>query len=324
MCVCVGGGGAHEREQSGTPAADDERRPPDSPVCPLPLGPCTQVRIPARELEAWAAGAPAIPAAAAAAAADIPAAELRTLKLFSLNDYLGLSTHADVRRASAAAALACGSGPRSSALVGGYTTWHRELEGALAALKGTEEALLFPTGYAANLAVAAALCVGGGVAVYSDELNHASIVDGTRLARRDGAQVHVYRHNDLEQLDAMLAACPSGELARRQCSQLQHSCSSSERPHPPNSDPACTRPPAPAPGMRKLVLTDSLFSMDGDYADLRGLARLKARHGFLLGVDEAHATLVCGARGGGAAEAQGVAEHVDLHVGTLRCAATGR
>lgn len=194
------------------------------------------------------------------------AGDLQTIKLFSLNDYLGLSTHPAVRQAAADAALQCGNGeaaccgelrgeaatvcqsacgqicfallmlyprskplpnqvrpclvrpapprpagPRSSALVGGYTSWHRDLEAALAQLKGTEDCLLFPTGFAANLAVASALCRDGNVVVLSDELNHASIVDGARLGRRDGAKLLVYRHNDLAHLEQLLRSeCPPG------------------------------------------------------------------------------------------------------------------
>ncbi|KAG2427191.1 hypothetical protein HXX76_010910 [Chlamydomonas incerta] len=229
-----------------------------------------------------------------------PGALLR-LKLFSLNDYLGLASHPDVAAAAARSALRVGLGPRSSALVAGYSHSHRQLEAAIAELKGTEDCLLFPTGFAANLSVLTTLAGGaageGGVAIFSDELNHASIIDGARLALRPGSgsgsgsgsgfgssggggvSLHIYRHNDLAHLEELLAACP----------------------------PRC----------RRLVVADSLFSMDGDFADLRGLAALKRRHGFLLALDEAHATLVCGAGGGGAAEAAGVADQVDLHVGTL-------
>lgn len=105
-------------------------------------------------------------------------------------------------------------GPRSSALVGGYTSWHRDLECALAQLKGTQDCLLFPTGFAANLAVASALCRGGNIVLLSDELNHASIVDGARLGRRDGAKLLVYRHNDLAHLEELLQSeCPPGGRA---------------------------------------------------------------------------------------------------------------
>ncbi len=107
------------------------------------------------------------------------------------------------------------AGPRSSALVGGYTSWHRDLECALAQLKGTQDCLLFPTGFAANLAVASALCRGGNIVLLSDELNHASIVDGARLGRRDGAKLLVYRHNDLAHLEELLTSeCPPGGRAQ--------------------------------------------------------------------------------------------------------------
>ncbi|CAG9461385.1 unnamed protein product [Pedinophyceae sp. YPF-701] len=205
------------------------------------------------------------------------------LVLFSSNDYLGLSSHEGVRSAVASSAARHGMGPRSSAIVAGYTAEHRMLERALADLKGTEDCVLCPTGFAANLAAIGALLArtdgsGGRVAVFSDELNHASIIDAVRLARTPATDVHVYRHNDTAHLDALLSASDAD---------------------------------------RKLVVTDSLFSMDGDFADLRGLARLRRKHGFMLLLDEAHATLVCGERGGGAAEMMGVERDVDVHVGTL-------
>ena len=205
--------------------------------------------------------------------------DLQTIKLFSLNDYLGLSTHPRVRAAAAEAAQSCGNGPRSSALVGGYTCYHHDLETALAELKGTQESLLFPTGFAANLAVVSSLASGGDVDIFSDELNHASIVDGARLGRRGGSNLHIYRHNDLDHLESLLTATSSNR--------------------------------------RKLVITDSLFSMDGDFADLQGIAALRQQYGFLFALDEAHATLVCGPNGEGAAAAAGISDAVDLHIGTL-------
>ena len=216
---------------------------------------------------------PPHPAAASAAAPSV-------ITLFSTNDYLGLSAHPAVRAAAAAAAAAVGCGPRASALVpGGYTRAAADLEAGLASLKGTPACLLFSSGYAANAAVLAALASGPGAAIFSDALNHASIVDGARLAARAGAGLVVYPHGDLGALDAALAASP--------------------------------------PGARRLVITDSLFSMDGTFADLKGLVALKRKHGALLVVDEAHATLVCGPGGGGVAEAAGVAADIDVHVGTL-------
>ncbi|KAL3138918.1 hypothetical protein ABBQ32_005735 [Trebouxia sp. C0010 RCD-2024] len=201
------------------------------------------------------------------------------LKLFSLNDYMGLSQHPAICRAAGDTAVQCGMGPRSSALVGGYTRQHQDLEASLATLKGTEDCLLFSSGFAANLAVVSALCQGPDAVIFSDELNHASIIDGCRLATRSKGALQVYRHNDMAHLEELLQACPASK--------------------------------------RKLVITDSLFSMDGDFADLHGLVALRRRYGFALALDEAHATLVAGDRGGGAAEMFGVASEVDIHIGTL-------
>jgi len=200
------------------------------------------------------------------------------LRLFSANDYLGLSTHPEVRQAASQAAAQAGMGVRASPLVAGYSQAHAELERELARLKGAEDCLLFSSGFSANLAVLGALARDPAVDVLSDELNHASIIDGARLAAR--GRIHTYRHNDLRHLEALL------QKLRR-------------------------------PGRRQLVVTDSLFSMDGDFADLKGLAALRGRYGFLLALDEAHATLVCGPSGGGAAEAAGIEGAVDLHIGTL-------
>jgi 8-amino-7-oxononanoate synthase len=171
---------------------------------------------------------------------------------------LGLSAHPAVRKAVFDAVAKYGMGPRASPLVAGHTHIHAELESELATLKGTEDCLLFPTGFAANMAVMSALAAGD-VAVFSDELNHASIIDGIRLASRSGGQFrgeqHVYRHNDVGHLRE--------QLRSSRCA-------------------------------RKLVVTDSLFSMDGDLAPLKELADLRREEGFLLVVDEAHATLVFG------------------------------
>lgn len=171
----------------------------------------------------------------------------RPMVSFAANDYLGLTHHPTVQAAAHAALERWGAGSGASRLVVGSRPVHSELEVALARWKGTEDALLFPTGYAANLG---ALTVFGrsDVTVLSDELNHASIIDGCRLAR---AQVGIYRHGDLDHLADLLAGV---------------------------AGPA-------------LVVTDAVFSMDGDAADLTGLAELTARHGALLVLDEAHAVL---------------------------------
>uniref|UniRef100_A0A061RME3 8-amino-7-oxononanoate synthase n=1 Tax=Tetraselmis sp. GSL018 TaxID=582737 RepID=A0A061RME3_9CHLO len=202
----------------------------------------------------------------------------RSLVLFSSNDYLGLSTHPEICRAASECATLYGLGVRSSPLVAGFSHLHSDLEAALAQLKGTEDCLLFSSGFSANLSSVGALAADPQVDVFSDELNHASIIDGARLAAR--GRVDVYRHNDTGHLEDLLKAKRSS-------------------------------------GRRQLVVTDSLFSMDGDFAELKALAALRRKYGFLLAVDEAHATLVCGPGGGGAAEAAGVASEVDLHIGTL-------
>ena len=239
-------------------------------------GDSTSVRVDQGTHERWMANTPSVGDEAYTSTASATQVELA---LFSSNDYLGLSTHPDVRAAAASAAAAHGCGPRASALVAGFTELHQELEARLARLKATEAALLFPTGYAANTAVLGALADSASCAIFSDELNHASIIDGARLASKGaGAALHVYRHNDLAHLDALLSA--------------------SDAP-------------------RKLIVSDSLFSMDGDFADVAGLATMRGQHGALLVLDEAHATLVCGESGGGAAEAAGVADSVDVHIGTL-------
>ena len=194
--------------------------------------------------------------------------------LFSTNDYLGLSHSPEVREATALAAAARGLGLRGSALVCGYSDEHAALEAELGELKGTETALLFPTGYQANLSVVSALG-GPDATIFSDQLCHASLIDGCRLAR---CQVEIYAHRDASDLDRRLAAC---------------------------------RTP------RRVIVTDSVFSMEGTHAPLRDLVEVKRRHGALLVVDEAHATLVYGDGGGGLTEAQGVAADIDLHVGTL-------
>jgi 8-amino-7-oxononanoate synthase len=170
---------------------------------------------------------------------------------FASNDYLGLSAHPAVRAAAHDALERWGTGAGASRLVTGSRPVHADLEEALAQWKGTEAAVCFPTGFAANLGVLSVLG-GPGVRVFSDELNHASIIDGCRLSR---SHVVVYRHRDLDHLDGLLASGGSGET------------------------------------MPSLVVTDSVFSMDGDVAPIDDLEAICARHGALLVIDEAHAVL---------------------------------
>ena len=172
----------------------------------------------------------------------------RPVVSFASNDYLGLTQHPAVVRAAHDALDRWGAGAGSARLIVGSRPVHSELEAALAAWKGTERAVLFPTGFATNLGVLTTFGAPD-VLVCSDELNHASIIDGCRLGR---ARVEVYRHRDLDHLSDLLAA----------------------------SDAA-----------RAIVVTDTVFSMDGDVAPVADLTELCARQGALLVLDEAHAVL---------------------------------
>ena len=199
----------------------------------------------------------------------------RELINFASNDYLGLA--GDPRLADAAAQVAheAGTGARASALVVGRTDWHERLERRIAQFEGTEAALLFPTGYAANLGAITAL-VGSGDVVLGDRLNHASLIDGCRLS---GAAFRVYPHGDVDRLDHELG---------------KHS-----------------------QARRRLIVTDGLFSMDGDFAPLRELCDVAEHHNAMLLVDEAHGTGVLGRSGRGCAEHLGVEDRIPVRVGTL-------
>ncbi len=194
--------------------------------------------------------------------------------LLCSNDYLGLAGHPRVREAAAEAALSWGAGAGASRLISGNMTPHRRLEERLATFKGYEATLLFGSGYLANVGTISALADRGGV-VFSDELNHASIVDGCRLAR---AETFVYRHGDVEHLAWGLRE---------------------------------------ARGRGSLIVSDGVFSMDGDVAPLEGLVGLAREHRCRLMIDEAHATGGLGPGGRGSVAAAGLSGEVDLVVGTL-------
>ena len=198
----------------------------------------------------------------------------RQVLLLCSNNYLGLADRTEVREAAAEAALRWGAGAGASRLISGNMEPHRQLEARLAAFKGYEAALLFGSGYLANTGVIAALA-GRGQVVFSDELNHASIVDGCRLSR---AETFVYRHGDTEHLAWGLRQ--AGERAA-------------------------------------LLVSDGVFSMDGDVAPLPELLELARRHGARLLVDEAHATGAIGPGGRGSVSAAGLSGEVDVVVGTL-------
>lgn len=196
----------------------------------------------------------------------------RPLLLLASNDYLALAGDARVRERASRAVLEWGTGSGGSRLTTGSLVLHSELERRLAAFKQTERALLFNTGYMANVGVLTALC-GRGDVIFSDELNHASIIDGCRQSR---AEVIVYAHNDM------------ADLARKAAAQA---------------------------GRRGIIVSDAVFSMDGDCVPLPELVAIADRYGFLSMIDEAHATGVLGPSG------RGAAEHFhcmpDILVGTL-------
>jgi len=198
----------------------------------------------------------------------------RDVLLLCSNDYLGLASHPRVRAAAAEAAMRWGAGAGSARLIAGNMPPHRALEQRLAAFEGYESALLFGSGYLANTGAIAALA-GRGEVVFSDELNHASIIDGCRLSR---AETFVYRHRDVEHLAWGLRE---------------------------------------AGGRAALIVSDGLFSMDGDVAPLAELAELARRHDCRLMVDEAHATGTLGPGGRGSVAAAGLSGEVDVVVGTL-------
>jgi 7-keto-8-aminopelargonate synthetase-like enzyme len=213
------------------------------------------------------------------------------------NNYLGLADHPRVREAAAEAAMRWGVGAGASRLVSGTMTIHRRLEERLAAFEQSEECLLFGSGYLANLGVIGALAGRGGT-VFSDELNHASIVDGCRLSR---AEVVVYRHLDTEHLAWCL---------RRHGSPPARAARGAGEGRRSSGDGRLGE------GGR-LIVTDTVFSMDGDIAPLERIAELAKAHGARLMVDEAHATGALGPDGRGAVAEAGLEDEVDVIVGTL-------
>jgi glycine C-acetyltransferase/8-amino-7-oxononanoate synthase len=204
--------------------------------------------------------------------------EGRPVMLLCSNNYLGLADHPRVREAAADAAMRWGVGAGASRLVSGTMTIHRRLEERLAAFQRSEACLLFGSGYLANMGVIGALA-GRGDKVFSDELNHASIVDGCRLSR---AEVIIYRHADVEHLHWCLYHHGRREGQGRQ-----------------------------------LIVTDSVFSMDGDVAPLEEIVELAHAAGAQLLVDEAHAIGTIGPGGRGALAEAGLEGEVDAVVGTL-------
>ena len=229
----------------------------------------------AGELAAWEASdllrTPRVIETAAAPEVEIDG---RRVVLLCSNNYLGLAGDPRVRSAAASAARRWGAGSGASRLVSGTSALHRDLERELAAFEGADDVVLFSSGYLANIGILTTL-TGAGDVVFSDELNHASIVDGCRLSK---ARVEVYRHADVAHLESLLVS---------------------------------------APARRRVVVTDSVFSMDGDLAPLADLVAACERHDAVLITDEAHATGVLGPRGAGAVDQLGLSGRVPVVVGTL-------
>ena len=199
--------------------------------------------------------------------------------LLASNSYLDLANIDELKQAMAQAVLEWGTGSGGARLTTGNKTPHQELEEFIAKFKGEESAITFNTGYMANVGTISALC-GKNDFIFSDELNHASIIDGIRLSR---AKCFVYKHNDMADLERVI------------------------------KEAAATLDARP---FRGLIVTDAVFSMDGDLANLPELLRIAKENDCLLMIDEAHATGVLGKTGRGLAEHYGCA-HADVTIGTL-------
>jgi 8-amino-7-oxononanoate synthase len=199
----------------------------------------------------------------------------REMLLLCSNDYLGLANHPALRQAAMEAMEHYGYGAGASRLVSGTSVLHQALENRLALFKGSEAALIFNSGYAANTGIIPAIA-GAGDLILSDSLNHASIVDGCRLSK---AQVNIYPHRDSAHVETLLK------------NNLQ--------------------------AKRKLIVTDGVFSMDGDIAPLPDLVYLSEKYNAILMVDDAHGTGVLGETGKGTVEHFGLSGRVHIQMGTL-------
>ena len=192
------------------------------------------------------------------------------------NNYLGLAAHPRLKEAAAKAAIEFGAGSGAVRTIAGTMTIHRELEKRFAAFKGAEDAIMFQSGFTANSGTFGAILTKEDVIV-SDQLNHASIIDGARLSR---AEIKVFPHKDVEAADRLL------EETKRD-------------------------------GRHQLLITDGVFSMDGDIAPLPGLVEVAEKHGAIMMIDDAHASGVLGQNGRGTVDHFGLHGRVEIQVGTL-------
>ncbi len=201
----------------------------------------------------------------------------RDVTVWCSNDYLGMSQHALVRAAMHEAIEAVGAGSGGTRNIAGTTHYHVELEAELADLHGKEAALLFTSAYIANDATLSTLVkLVPGIVIFSDEKNHASMIEGIR---HGGGEKHIFRHNDVEDLEAKLAKLPKGTP--------------------------------------KLIVFESVYSMDGHIAPIEAICDLADKYNALTYLDEVHAVGLYGARGGGIAERDGVMQRIDIINGTL-------
>lgn len=200
----------------------------------------------------------------------------KKLLQFCSNDYLGLSKDNRIFKAIAVALEKYGNGSTGSRLITGTHPLHLELEKKISSLKNTQASLVYSCGYSANVGLISAL-VNENDAVYSDELNHASIIDGIKLSK---ANKYIYKHNNIEHLEALLA----------------------ENTHK---------------NRLNLIITDSIFSMDGDRAPLKEIVRLKNKYNCILYVDEAHAFGIYGKKGEGLVGEYNLCNDVEIQMGTL-------
>ncbi len=203
--------------------------------------------------------------------------EIQGKKLLNLssNNYLGIAGHPLLKAAAVQAIQQFGCGATASRLIVGNYEIYDQAEKDLADFKNTEAAIIFNSGYTANIGIITALASRGDI-IISDKINHASIIDGIRLS---GADFLRYRHTDMADLERCLKKAEGQR--------------------------------------RKLLITDSVFSMDGDLAPLRSIIELKEKYGAVLMIDEAHGSGIFGENGRGLAEFQGVSEQVEINMGTL-------
>ena len=210
--------------------------------------------------------------------------EERPYDVFNSNDYLGLRVHPRVMAASIAAVLTFGNGTGGSRMISGTTPVHIELERVISEFKGTEDTVVLNTGYATNVAMAATF-FGPGSVIFSDSLNHASIIDGMKESQ---ARIVVFKHNDIddlvEKIGQTVKNSPEGRKILRQA----------------------------------FLYVESVYSMDGDIAKLNEIVQVAKHYGLVLGIDEAHSTLVLGKTGRGICERLNIdVNDIDLLMGTL-------